>query len=78
MFLGLWFALVACGGETEAPVEQKEEFSKSSKQDAEQMAKEIEAKALDLSNQEYEVLAPSPEETRLAVERAGLVTARLV
>ena len=29
MILGLWFALAACGGDTEAPAEQKEEFSES-------------------------------------------------
>ena len=75
MNLGTWLVLMACSNEPEPVPEPKEEFSKSSKVDAEQMAKEIEAKAIDLSKQEYEVLAPSPEETRVAVEKAGLVTA---
>lgn len=75
MILGLWFAFAACGGETAAPVEKTEELSKAPAQEAEELAKALEAQALDLAKQEYEVLAPSPEETRLAVERAGLVTA---
>lgn len=70
----MWLLFFGCGGTESVEVEPTNKVELKVEEQAVVDTVDIEKYAIDVKAGEHQVLAPSPEETRLAVERAGITT----